>query len=241
VVDTDSYDVLMGLDFLMKIGAIVDVERGLIQVRHGLGANVEVLPLTMVNLLQRINSETLMRESTTIWQSASTSDNPNWVADQDRTIATKEDVASSSDSDTGMDGSEHGDVVSSLVKQVDYEDEFGEDELEKLVKSEGLLEILQLILQEHVDDFMNEEFTESNDYADWIRWVADVEQSRRVERTPDATVTLMLRHPSPRDTPSIPTLWQVVHIKDDDSYRSTIERLGSSSHEEMGTRWSEIC
>jgi predicted aspartyl protease len=30
MVDTDSYDVLLGLDFLMKIGAIVDVERGLI-------------------------------------------------------------------------------------------------------------------------------------------------------------------------------------------------------------------
>jgi predicted aspartyl protease len=66
VVDTDSYDVLLGLDFLIKIGAIVDVERGLVQVRHGPGTNVEVLPLTMVNLLQRINSETLMQESTTI-------------------------------------------------------------------------------------------------------------------------------------------------------------------------------
>jgi hypothetical protein len=29
VVDTDGYNVLLGLDFLMKIGAIVDVERGL--------------------------------------------------------------------------------------------------------------------------------------------------------------------------------------------------------------------
>jgi hypothetical protein len=67
VVDTDNYDVLLGLDFLMKIGSIVDVERGLIQVRHGPGAHVKVLPLTMVNLLQRVNSETLMRESTTIW------------------------------------------------------------------------------------------------------------------------------------------------------------------------------
>ncbi len=75
VVNTDNYDVLLGLDFLIKIGAIVDVERGLIQVRHGPGANVEVLPLTMVNLLQRINSETLMWESVTIWQSTSTSDN----------------------------------------------------------------------------------------------------------------------------------------------------------------------
>jgi len=30
VVDTDGYDVLLGLDFLMKIGAVVDVEQGLI-------------------------------------------------------------------------------------------------------------------------------------------------------------------------------------------------------------------
>jgi len=51
VVDMDGYDVLLGLDFLMKIGAVVDVERGLIQVRHGPGTNVEVLPLTVVNLL----------------------------------------------------------------------------------------------------------------------------------------------------------------------------------------------
>jgi predicted aspartyl protease len=51
VVDIDNYDVLLGLDFLMKIGAIVDVEQGLIQVRKGLGTDVEVLPLTMVNLL----------------------------------------------------------------------------------------------------------------------------------------------------------------------------------------------
>ncbi len=51
IVDTDSYDVLIGLDLLIKIGAIVDVEQGLIQVRHGPGSYVEVLPLTMVNML----------------------------------------------------------------------------------------------------------------------------------------------------------------------------------------------
>ncbi len=62
VVDTNSYDVLLGLDFLIKIGAIVDVEQGLIQVRHGPGTNVEVLPLTMVNMLQRMNFETMMRD-----------------------------------------------------------------------------------------------------------------------------------------------------------------------------------
>jgi hypothetical protein len=51
VVDIDNYDILFGLDFLIKIGVIVDVEQGLIQVRHGPGTNVEVLPLTMVNML----------------------------------------------------------------------------------------------------------------------------------------------------------------------------------------------
>jgi energy-converting hydrogenase Eha subunit H len=56
VIDMDNYDVLLGLDFLTKIGVIVHVERDLIQVRHGLGANVEVLPLTMVNLLHMMNS-----------------------------------------------------------------------------------------------------------------------------------------------------------------------------------------
>jgi hypothetical protein len=68
VVDTDSYDVLLGLDFLMKTGAIVDVERGLIQVRKGPGIDVEVLPLTMVNLLQRMSSRSLIQDATSIWK-----------------------------------------------------------------------------------------------------------------------------------------------------------------------------
>jgi len=58
VVDTYSYDVLLGLDLLIKIGAIVDVEQGLIQVRRGPGTDVEVLPLTVVNLMQRSDSKT---------------------------------------------------------------------------------------------------------------------------------------------------------------------------------------
>jgi hypothetical protein len=51
VVDIDSYDILLGLDLLIKIGAIVDIEHGLIQVRKGPGADVEILPLTVVNLV----------------------------------------------------------------------------------------------------------------------------------------------------------------------------------------------
>jgi len=60
VVDIDSYDVLLGLDLLIKIGTIVDVERGMIQVRRGPRTKVEVLPLTMVNMLQKTDSETMM-------------------------------------------------------------------------------------------------------------------------------------------------------------------------------------
>jgi hypothetical protein len=140
-----------------------------------------------------------------------------------------------------MDGSEHGDAVSSPVKQVEYEDEFGEDELGQLVKSEGLSEILQLILQEQADDFMNEEITEGDDYVDWIRWVADAEQSMRAECTPNDNVTFMLQQPQPTNTPSTPTLRQIVQIDNDNSDRSTTECLDSSNHEEVGARWNEIC
>jgi hypothetical protein len=129
----------------------------------------------MVNLLQRVESANLIPESTSIWQSTSTGDDSNWVADRERTIIPKEDAVTSSDSDTGTDGSEHGEVVADLVKQIESEDEFGEDELGKLIEAEGSSEILQLILQEQADDFMNEEITEGDDYADWIRWVADAE------------------------------------------------------------------
>ncbi len=60
VINTNSYDVLLGLNFLIKIGAIVDVKQGLIQMKHGPGINVEVLPLTMVNMLQRMYLKTVM-------------------------------------------------------------------------------------------------------------------------------------------------------------------------------------
>jgi hypothetical protein len=90
---------------------------------------------------------------------------------------------------------------------------------------------------------MNEEVTDADDYAHWMRWVADVEQSRRAmcKGTPDVAVTLMLLQPDPKYISSIPTLLQAVQVKDDDSGCSITKLLGSSSHEEMGIRWREIC
>ncbi|CAM6035170.1 unnamed protein product [Sphagnum compactum] len=48
----DTYDLLLGLDFLMEIGAMVDVENGTIHVRHGPWADVEMLPVNGVNIVQ---------------------------------------------------------------------------------------------------------------------------------------------------------------------------------------------
>jgi hypothetical protein len=51
VVDTNTYDLLLGLDFLMKIGAVVNVKKGTIQIRHGPRADVEMLPLNVANIV----------------------------------------------------------------------------------------------------------------------------------------------------------------------------------------------
>jgi hypothetical protein len=59
IVDTNSYDVLLGLDFLTKIEAIVDVEKGVIHVQNGPRVAVELLPLIVVNMLHPINEQQL--------------------------------------------------------------------------------------------------------------------------------------------------------------------------------------
>lgn len=54
IVDTNSQDILLGLGFLIKIGVVVDVEKGPIQIKQGHGNNVQILPLKMVNMLQLV-------------------------------------------------------------------------------------------------------------------------------------------------------------------------------------------
>ncbi len=54
VVDIDNYDLLLGLDFLIKIGVVIDVEKGIIQVHNILGMEVEVLPLNVMNMLHAL-------------------------------------------------------------------------------------------------------------------------------------------------------------------------------------------
>jgi hypothetical protein len=81
---------------------------------------------------------------------------------------TKEGGSSTSTSDADTDDNERSYSESNQLKQIDCENEFGDTELEELVKSEGPQEILQLTLQEQADEFMKEEVIDSDDYADWI-------------------------------------------------------------------------
>jgi hypothetical protein len=53
---------------------------------------------------------------------------------------------------------------------------------------------------------MNEEITEGDDYADWIRWVADAEQSIHDEHTPKDMVTLVSQQHHSMDIAAVPTL-----------------------------------
>jgi len=59
-------------------------------VRHGPGTNVEVLPLTMVNLLQRMNLEAPMQDTTTIRKNTHDNGDSDWMLDQDHVIMTKD-------------------------------------------------------------------------------------------------------------------------------------------------------
>jgi len=57
IINIDEYNLLMGLDFLMKIRAIVDVERGLIQIKNIPGLDVQVLPLNIIDVLSSMSGD----------------------------------------------------------------------------------------------------------------------------------------------------------------------------------------
>jgi hypothetical protein len=53
VVDTNGYHLLMGA-FLMEINVMVNVKKGVMQVRNGFNTYVQVLPLNMINLVKML-------------------------------------------------------------------------------------------------------------------------------------------------------------------------------------------
>ncbi len=166
VVDTDGYNVLLGLDFLMKIGAVVDVERGLIQVRHGPGTHVEVLPLTVVNLLQRVSAGAMERGTVTCRKDTPASQGGDVESDQGQDAVEGDDDTSVSDFDDEGDDDKFHDSESNPLEQSDSDDEFVDAEFEELINSEGPRGMLQLMLQEQTNGIMTEENSDGDDYAD---------------------------------------------------------------------------
>lgn len=73
VVDINMYDILLGLDFLIKIGTVVDIEKGMIQIRWGRRNSIQVLSLNMVNMLQimsktrHFEDEEMQDETLQLW------------------------------------------------------------------------------------------------------------------------------------------------------------------------------
>jgi hypothetical protein len=164
VVDTDSYDILLGLDLLIKIGAIVDVEQGLIQVRRGPGADVEILPLSVVNLIQRSDKIIDGHNSDVIrGRRPENSDGIVQVSKQGAGGQRKLEELES-DSDSSEDFNEVDQSISPKAGASEFED----TEFEELIKEEGPRQILQLTMQGKEEEFMKEELTDEDDYADWI-------------------------------------------------------------------------
>jgi hypothetical protein len=136
IVDTDSYDILLGLDMLIKIGAIVDVEQGLIQVRRGLGTDVEVLPLTVVNLVQRSDSRADGRDG----DDARKQILGNPEAGYGSTLSCKygtNERGRVQETDSDSDSSESSDEGTKVVGLDGGAFEFGDTEFEDLVVKEG--------------------------------------------------------------------------------------------------------
>jgi len=244
VLDTDGYDVLLGLDFLMKIGAVVDVEQGLIQVRHGPGTNVEVLPLTMVNLLQRMNVGTMGRGTATFWKDAPANQGGDVESNQDRKTVEGGDDASVSDSSDGeSDEDEFHDSESNPLEQSNSEDEFVDAEFEELFNSEGLQGMLQLMLQEQTNKIMTKEISNGDDYANWIKWASNAEESRLSVRESTRNVfgLVRLQQYKPEHDSVIPTILQTAQVETGKPDCKPNEEFASCSHLESGIKWKEIC
>ncbi len=140
IVDIDNYDMLLGLDFLIKIGVIVDVERGLIQVRHGPRSDVEVLPLTVVNMLQALNPEALPPTNSRNSGKADVVVEQQYVDDK-----AQEQQMDGQTSDLSSDAFEDSEDERRVFEPVCAESEFKDTELEQLVLQEGPEQILQLV------------------------------------------------------------------------------------------------
>ncbi|CAM6074071.1 unnamed protein product [Sphagnum tenellum] len=134
----------------------------------------------MVNQLQNVNSGTLEHEAAGNDGSASLKAldvtlgemllNKSTEGQQVKLLEFESDTKTDSDSKEELQS----------VEAMDEESELADLGLEELVLKEGPQQILQLTLQDQTDGFMREEISDSDDYADWIQWVSDAEDGKRI-------------------------------------------------------------
>jgi hypothetical protein len=86
---------------------------------------------------------------------------------------------------------------------------------------------LQLILQEQVDGFMEEEIINVDDDANRLKWVFDVERKRQ-------TMFESI------NCEEIPVLLQIRETEGGDIHNNSNDKLTSSDSEDMNTRCKEI-
>jgi hypothetical protein len=84
-----------------------------------------------------------------------------------------------SESESETDSNEGSDEGSQQESSVEVESEFGDTGLEILVNREGPRQILQITLQNQANEVIKEELSDADDYADWIRWMADEEHCKQ--------------------------------------------------------------
>ncbi|CAN5959833.1 unnamed protein product [Sphagnum jensenii] len=130
-----------------------------------------------------------------------------------------------SDFDTDVDDDSDGGLQS--VEPIDDKSEFESIEIEKLVLKDRPQQILQLTLQDQADDFMREEITDTNDYADWIQWVSDAEKGRQASMEAVRCA-------------EVPALLQINQVSRSDAHFNHKEQLALSDDQKMSTRWEEI-
>ncbi|CAM6065312.1 unnamed protein product [Sphagnum tenellum] len=124
------------------------------------------------------------------------------------------------DTDTEDDGT----IKPQLIDVLDEASEFGNTEFEELVLKEGPEQILQLTLQDQADEFMREEISDSDDYADWIHWVSNVEERKTGSRESMICV----------ETPA------VLEVQRPDKDENLHNLVMSSECSNDSTRWREI-
>jgi len=183
---------------------------------------VEVLPLTVVNMLQALNPEALPPTNSRNSGKANVVVEQQYVDDR-----AQEQRMDGRTSDSSSDASKDSEDERRVFEPVCAESKFKDTELEQLVLQEGPEQILQLTLQEHADHLMKEEIWESDDYADWIEWVADEEKKRQ-------TLTGLANS-------GVPTLLQVQQIDNSASCKVLESQTVGTKELSEDSRWRDIC